>query len=585
MLVRFCSFNYAACFVLGIFFIAFSGQAVAEPNQSITLVDCKYAKEVKRLCSKGQFPKARELLQKALDEFDPDSKLSKSDLLMDIAGCYFNIGKYDLAQKTVEKSLKLKATAEDRYCPARKIFNLAECFYFQRKFDTAILKYLEAVKIMEKYNEPKLKRRLYMSLASCYSVLDNFEEAKKYQEEAVRLDKAIFGPRNINYGWGLYKLGDIYKQLKDPRTEIVISKAIWIFRLKNRERLLEENSLVGELTSPEEKELAGKIDSYLFGITKDYDFEKSDSFLFAGKDKLNIDKSKLPKNCSVWKNQYEVKQAPGIAWLNPYKPLKAIVLTVHGLGLHHGVYESFGRRIAREGVMTISFDVRGFGTYLESKGSELVDMDRCVEDLRDIFSMLHRDYPTTPIFLLGESMGGAIVMRVGALYPEGISGIICSVPSGSRYEPAITKVKIGLNYLREKNNQVDIAPYVVGKATSNLKLQERWKLDSSSRLRLSPKELLNFRRFMNENTTYAKKITNLPVLIFQGDEDGLVKSKGTYDLFEAVKSKDKTLVVVGGTEHLIFEAGQFKNGIALGVVGWLTAHCERAPVKEKSAMK
>ena len=575
MNIGFSSIKFATCFALAMNFFILVLPGNSQSSESYSLVNCKNAELVKQMCSKGNYAKARQMLQEALDQYSPESKLSKSDLLMDLAGCYFNLGKYDLAQKTVEKSLKIKATGKERYCPAKKMFNLAECFYFQRKYDIAIQKYLLAVKLIENYDEPKLKRRLCMGLASCYSVLNNFEEAKKFQEEAVRLDKSIFGPRNINYGWGLYKLFDIYKELNDPRKEIVIKKAVWIFRLKNRGRLLEENSLVGELSSPKEKELANKIDSYLFGITKDFDFENADSFLFEGKEKLDIDKSKLPINCSIWKNQYEVKQAPGIAWMDPNQPLNAIVLTVHGLGLHHGVYESFARRIAREGVMKISFDVRGFGTYLESKGSELLNMDKCVEDLKGIFDLLHHDYPDTPIFLLGESMGGAIVMRLGALYPEGISGIICSVPSGSRYEPAFTKVKIGLNYLREKNNQVDIAPYVVGKATSDKQLREQWKLDASSRLRLSPKELLDFRNFMNENTTFAKKITKLPVLIFQGDEDGLVKSKGTYDLFESVKSKDKTLVVVGGVEHLIFEAGQFKNGIALGVVGWLKAHSQK----------
>ena len=39
------------------------------------------------------------------------------------------------------------------------------------------------------------------------------------------------------------------------------------------------------------------------------------------------------------------------------------------------------------------------------------------------------------------------------------------------------------------------------------------------------------------------------------------------------------MVVVGGTEHLIFESGQFKNGITLGVVGWMFAHAQQAGKK------
>lgn len=536
--------------------------------------------EVRQLVEAENFEAARKILEKQLEKGSSTPE-EKSELLMDIAGCQFNMGQYYQAEKLVDKAIKLGCSKENRYCPVEKLYNLAECLYFQRRYSEAEEKYKEALDLLQETEVPKLRRKLYMSLASCNVSLGQYKKARSFQEEAVRLDREIFGSENINYGWGLLKLSDIYRKLKDKRSKQLFAKAIYIFRLSNRDRILTEYGISKEPSTEEDLQLKARIDICLFGNKVETDYSLADGFLFENRpDKSrSAEKNLQHDHCSLWKNQYQADEAPGLVWLDPRKPLKGIIIAVHGLGLHHGAYESFGRQIAGEGIMTIAFDVRGFGTYLESKGSERLDMKGCVEDLKLIVETISRDYPDTSLFLLGESMGGAIVLRLGAMEPDSITGIICSVPSGSRYEPAFTKMRVGLNYLKDKHERLDISPYVVRHATSSKRLRKEWKTDRNSRLRLSPKELLEFRNFMKKNVDYARSIDKLPVLIFQGDEDRLVKSKGTYDLFEAVASKDKTMVVVGGTEHLIFESGQYRNGITLGVVGWMNAHSRLAEEK------
>ncbi len=551
--------------------------SVSSPAHAMKIEECSDLPEIRENLKKGDYDSARAILEKKLGEATQEN----SDLLMDIAGCYFNMGQFSQAEKLVGKAIKIESSESDRYCPVEKIFNLAECMYFQRRFDEAIQCYNQALEKIEPYEEARLRRKLFMSLASCHSALGHFKKAKLFQEKAVHTDREIYSDTDINYGWGLLKLSDIYRKLHDKRSDDLFRKAIWIFRNDNRTRILKEKNIDPVATDKRSVELRHRVDQYIFGNRLRTDCKDADAFLFSNKAEKS-ERTSLgahPYKCSLWNNQYENTEAPGIVWLDPEKPFHGIIIAVHGLGLHHGAYESFGRKIASEGFVTIAFDVRGFGSYLESKGSERLDMNACVQDLNRLVKCISSDYPDKAIFLLGESMGGAIVLRLGAEDQDLVTGIICSVPSGSRYEPAFTKVKVGLNYLKNKNGLVDMSPYVVRQATKSKSLRSKWKQDPASRLRLSPKELLEFRSFMNKNAEVARKIDRLPVLIFQGDEDRLVKSKGTYDLFEAVKSRDKTMVVVGGTEHLIFESGQFKNGITLGVVGWMFAHAQHAGKK------
>ena len=252
--------------------------------------------------------------------------------------------------------------------------------------------------------------------------------------------------------------------------------------------------------------------------------------------------------------------------------------------MHHRSYESFAKRIQKEGVTTVSFDVRGFGSYLDARGHDRLNMEDCVSDLENLVGVLRKDNPKVPLFLLGESMGGAIVMRLAARKGKLIDGLICSVPSGSRYQSHRQALSVGLHFLRNKNRPFDIGTRIVNQATSECQLRESWSSDPSSRLRLSPQELLEFQHFMDKNVDFAKQITDTPVIIFQGDDDKLVKKTGTYDLFESVANPKKTLVMLGETEHLIFEAGQFKEDVTMGVLGWMSAHSQR-PEKALTKIK
>lgn len=83
---------------------------------------------------------------------------------------------------------------------------------------------------------------------------------------------------------------------------------------------------------------------------------------------------------------------------------------------------------------------------------------------------------------------------------------------------------------------------------------------------------MRFDSFMDHTTTSARAIKTTPVILFQGDDDRLVKKEGTLRLFEELSTPEKTLVLLGKTEHLIFEAGQFKDDITIGVLGWMRSH-------------
>jgi alpha-beta hydrolase superfamily lysophospholipase len=271
---------------------------------------------------------------------------------------------------------------------------------------------------------------------------------------------------------------------------------------------------------------------------------------------------------------------PSSSWLPAEggPPVRAALLCIHGLGLHNETYEPFGKRMAQLGVATYALDMRGFGSYRNAKGHEEVDFEGCLDDLFRSLKSIRRAQPGRPVFLLGESMGGAIALHAMALRPDLIDGLITSVPAGDRYKQGRTSLRVAFEFLKDRNKQINVGEGVVHQATEKPELRAAWINDPLARMNLSPIELLQFQQFMNQNHDYCKAIKSKPVLVVFGCMDKLVKPEGSEELFKELSTEDKEIYPVTSAEHLIFEENQFNSEVIDKVDGWMNAHMRDSKV-------
>jgi acylglycerol lipase len=87
---------------------------------------------------------------------------------------------------------------------------------------------------------------------------------------------------------------------------------------------------------------------------------------------------------------------------------KAVVLAVHGFNDYSHAFEQPAQDWAKLGIETYAFDQRGFGAT-PYHGLWAGDR-RMVADLEAATRLLRLRAPDLPLYLLGESMGGAVVM-------------------------------------------------------------------------------------------------------------------------------------------------------------------------------
>jgi acylglycerol lipase len=117
-------------------------------------------------------------------------------------------------------------------------------------------------------------------------------------------------------------------------------------------------------------------------------------------------------------------------WL-PQGPPQAVVLALHGFNDYSHAFAGPAAAWAKQGIATYAYDQRGFGAAPGRGrwwGSEAL-----ADDALAASEVLRRRYPGVPLYLLGESMGGAvaIVTATGAagLPVPDIDGIILEAPA------------------------------------------------------------------------------------------------------------------------------------------------------------
>ncbi len=117
----------------------------------------------------------------------------------------------------------------------------------------------------------------------------------------------------------------------------------------------------------------------------------------------------------------------GYLWRPEGEAVAALQLS-HGMMEHIGRYDRFAVWLAQRGVAVIGHDHLGHGRtgnvedlsfFSEEKGAVFL-----VRDLFQITKRLKQEYPDTPHFLLGHSMGSFISRRYLTIYGRHLDGVI-----------------------------------------------------------------------------------------------------------------------------------------------------------------
>jgi alpha-beta hydrolase superfamily lysophospholipase len=120
-------------------------------------------------------------------------------------------------------------------------------------------------------------------------------------------------------------------------------------------------------------------------------------------------------------------ELPLTVW-KPNEPARAVILAVHGFNDYSNAFEDAAKDWAEAGIVTYAYDQRGFGRAPDR--GLWVGTETLVSDLEAATRLVHAQCPKLPLYVLGESMGGAEVIVAAAEHRlPGASGTILVAPA------------------------------------------------------------------------------------------------------------------------------------------------------------
>jgi alpha-beta hydrolase superfamily lysophospholipase len=247
----------------------------------------------------------------------------------------------------------------------------------------------------------------------------------------------------------------------------------------------------------------------------------------------------------------------------------AAVLLLHGAFDYSAAFDEIGPKLARRGFTALAIDQRGFGATA-SRG-RWTGAARMIEDAREAAMFLRGRIPeSAPLFLLGESMGGAVAIHAAAepAFPP-LHGLVLAAPGAlaSAFRQRI------LGWLARA------ARVLAGDAELVFERLSGWELTPAAAVRLigdplvmrtiRPEMLSGMANLAFESLERAK-LVETPVLTMVGARDEIIRRSCIRQLFDHLPA-EKTWRVVPDAPHLLLHWRRSAE-VLREATRWMSAH-------------
>jgi alpha-beta hydrolase superfamily lysophospholipase len=255
----------------------------------------------------------------------------------------------------------------------------------------------------------------------------------------------------------------------------------------------------------------------------------------------------------------------------PEAAARAGVAILHGLGGHSGqsTYAHLIEHLVPRGYAVYGLDLRGHGRSGGRRGS-IEGWGDYRSDLQVFLEEIRKTEADSPIFLLGQSLGGLIVLEFALRYPREVQGVIASAPSLST--PNLSPLLIGLlKALSPIWPHLTLSPKLDAAVVSR-DPEEVKKLaeDPLTDPKLSPRLVAETLATMQWVQDHAAEF-QVPLLLIHGTADRLSSPEGSQTFFERVATEDKVLKLYEGGYHQAF-IDTNREQVLADIAGWLGQH-------------
>ncbi|NHO30620.1 alpha/beta fold hydrolase [Acetobacter farinalis] len=256
---------------------------------------------------------------------------------------------------------------------------------------------------------------------------------------------------------------------------------------------------------------------------------------------------------------------PARVWA-PSGPPRALILVLHGFNDSRDAWEGPAPFFTAQGFLVVAPDQRGFGQAPLRGG--WAGTERMVADVKEIVHQLQAQYPQLPLYLAGESMGGAVLMLMMA-QPDAphVAGTLLAAPAVWNFGKMAGLPLRVLSSLfpRALVTGRELPVHVV--ASDNMMALARLYYDPLT-IRATRLEALQGLVGMMKQAAIAAPRLHGPVLCLYGDQDQLVPPSAMGAVWRDVPASVRLDLIPGG-HHLLLR-DRHGDRVMRDMLSWMT---------------
>ncbi len=226
----------------------------------------------------------------------------------------------------------------------------------------------------------------------------------------------------------------------------------------------------------------------------------------------------------------------------------AVILALHGMNDYSNFFDEPGQYLAKKGIAAYAYDQRGFGQA--PRPGYWSSAESMAADLRTAAALVAARHPGVPLYLLGESMGGAVAILASAgAPPPNVKGVILSAPAvwGRSTMGFFQRAALWLAY------QVAPGWELTGKglkiqASDNIPMLRQLSADPLV-IKATRVDAIHGLVGLMDSAAEAAPRVRLPALVLYGEKDEVVPAEPTWKMVA-------TLPDTAGTQRVAL----YKNG-------------------------
>lgn len=236
-------------------------------------------------------------------------------------------------------------------------------------------------------------------------------------------------------------------------------------------------------------------------------------------------------------------------WRAAGMPVAAVV-ALHGFGDYSNAFAELGPALSQAGISVYAADQRGFGEapgYGAWHGSE-----RMARDAETLVRLAKTDTPGVPVYLLGESMGGAVTMLALAQADTRADGAVLSAPAvwGRDWMPL--PQTLGLDIMAHSVPWLPLEPRGIRiQPSDNLEMLRALARDPLFIKRPRVDAVHGLVALMDAAQAAAPDLRR-PILVLYGHKDELIPRRPTCAMLENLPADRRRVALYANGFHMLF---------------------------------